>query len=155
MLSFSSVAEAYRPDPPSPVGVNFFLTLCLMMGEVSPETSSKNTMIQDMINSETIWIQLNRQTQTYSRKTFIYKVYINSLLKVSTDHCCAISINRLSLPSLSVADDVPLLASYPSFLETFMINNHTYGKTWRYKFNHTRSGVVTFHETKLIHSQLM
>ena len=24
-------------------------------------------MIQDMINSETIWIQLNRQTQTYSR----------------------------------------------------------------------------------------
>ena len=26
-------------------------------------------MIQDMINSETIWIQLNRQTQTYSRFT--------------------------------------------------------------------------------------
>ena len=26
MLSFSSVAEAYRPDPPSPAGVNFFLT---------------------------------------------------------------------------------------------------------------------------------
>ena len=24
-------------------------------------------MIQDMISSETIWIQLNRQTQTYSR----------------------------------------------------------------------------------------
>ena len=27
MLSFSSVAEAYRPDPPSPAGVNFFLTV--------------------------------------------------------------------------------------------------------------------------------
>ena len=27
MLSFSSVAEAYRPDPPSPAGVNFFLTI--------------------------------------------------------------------------------------------------------------------------------
>ena len=26
MLSFSLVAEAYRPDPPSPVGVNFFLS---------------------------------------------------------------------------------------------------------------------------------
>ena len=26
MLSFTSVAEAYRPDPPSPAGVNFFLT---------------------------------------------------------------------------------------------------------------------------------
>ena len=29
---------------------------------------------------------------------FMYKVYINSLLKVLTDHCYAISINRLSLP---------------------------------------------------------
>ena len=24
MLSFPSVAEAYRPDPPSPAGVNFY-----------------------------------------------------------------------------------------------------------------------------------
>ena len=30
---------------------------------------------------------------------FMYKVYINSLLKVLTDHCYAISINRLNLPS--------------------------------------------------------
>ena len=40
---------------------------------------------------------------------FIYKVYVNSLLKVSTDHCYAISINRLNLTSLSVADDSPCL----------------------------------------------
>ena len=32
---------------------------------------------------------------------------------------------------------------------------HTYGKTWRYEFNHTKSGVVTSGETKPIHSQLM
>ena len=32
---------------------------------------------------------------------FTYKVYINSLLKVLTDHCYAISIKRLSLPSPS------------------------------------------------------
>ena len=69
MLSFSQVVEAlmgltyHRPS-----GENFSsATLCKMMGEVSLETSPKNTMIQDMINSETIWIQLNRQTQTYSR----------------------------------------------------------------------------------------
>ena len=30
-------------------------------------------MIQDMINSETIWIQLNRQTQTYSREVILDK----------------------------------------------------------------------------------
>ena len=31
--------------------------------------------------------------------SFMYKVYINSLLKVLSDHCYAISVNRLSLPS--------------------------------------------------------
>ena len=86
---------------------------------------------------------------------FTYKVYINSLLKVLTDHCYAISINRLSLPSLSFADDISMLALDPSFLETFMNICHTYSKTWRYEFNHTNSGVVTFGETKPIHSQLM
>ena len=30
-----------------------------------------------------------------------------------------------------------------------------YGKKWRYEFNHTKSGVVTFGKTKPIHSQLM
>ena len=48
-----------------------------MIGEVSPETSLKNTMIQDMINSETIWIQLNRQTQTYSSPSCIPVVFHN------------------------------------------------------------------------------
>ena len=47
---------------------------------------------------------------------FMYKVYINSLLKVLIDHCYAISINRLSLPSPSFADDISMLALYPSFL---------------------------------------
>ena len=84
---------------------------------------------------------------------FMNKVYINSLLKVSTDHCYAISINGLSLPSPSFVDDISMLALYPSFLETFMNICHTYGKTWRYEFNHTKSGVVTFGETKPIHSQ--
>ena len=32
-------------------------------------------MVQDMINSETIWIQLNRQTQTYSR-TFYFVTFL-------------------------------------------------------------------------------
>ena len=32
---------------------------------------------------------------------------------------------------------------------------HTYGKTWRYEFNHFKSGIVTFGETKPIRSQLM
>ena len=78
-------------------------------------------------------------------------VCINSLLKVLTDHCYAISINTLSLPSPSFADDISMLALYPSFLETLMNICHTR----RYEFNHTKSGLVTFGETKPIHSQLM
>ena len=32
---------------------------------------------------------------------------------------------------------------------------HQYSVTWRYEFNHTKSGVVTFGENKPIHSRLM
>ena len=32
---------------------------------------------------------------------------------------------------------------------------HKYGIKWRYEFNHTKSGVVTFGETKLSHSKSM
>ena len=78
------------------------------------------------------------------------RIYINSLLKVLTDYNFAIPINRLSLPLLSFADDISLLALYPSFLETFMNVCHKYG---RYEFNHTKNGFVTFGETKPIHSQ--
>ena len=39
-------------DLPPPTGENFSQRKCLMMGEVSLETSLKNIMIQDMINSE-------------------------------------------------------------------------------------------------------
>ena len=86
---------------------------------------------------------------------FMYKVYINSLLQKLSNHCYAISINSLSLPALSFADDVTLLALFPSFLKTFLNICHQYSVTWRYEFNHTKSGVVTFGETKPIHSRLM
>ena len=60
---------------------------------------------------------------------FMYKVDINTFLKVLTGNSYAISLNRLSLPSPSFADDTSLLALYPSFLETFMNICHMYGKT--------------------------
>ena len=43
----------------------------------------------------------------------------------------------------------------PSFLQTFKNICHTCDNTFRSEFNHTKNGVVTFCETKLIHSQLM
>ena len=49
------------PDLPSPLGrksqlSDTFQTTCLVMGEVSLEMSPKNIMIQDMINSKTVWL---------------------------------------------------------------------------------------------------
>ena len=82
---------------------------------------------------------------------FMHKVYINSLLNVLTNHCNAISVNRLSLPSPSFADDVTLLALYPIFLHTFMEMCYEYNIKWRYEFNHIKSSIVTFGECKLAH----
>ena len=85
---------------------------------------------------------------------FMYKVYINGLLKTLLEHCFAISINSLSLPSPSFADDVTLLALFPSFLQTLINLSHDYSLWWRYQFNHIKSSVVTFGECKPIHSKL-
>ena len=46
---------------------------------------------------------------------FMYKVKINNLLVELTQHSFAISINILSIPSPSFADDISLLATYPTF----------------------------------------
>ena len=47
----------------------------------------------------------------------------------------------------------PLLQS--PFLQTFGKICFQYGLKWRYEFNNSKSGVVTFSETKSIHSELM
>ena len=86
---------------------------------------------------------------------FMHKVYINSLLATLSEHCFAISINTLSLPCPSFADDVTLLALFPSFLKTLVNIYFQCSVTWRYDFIHTKSRVVTFGESKPIHSRSM
>ena len=85
----------------------------------------------------------------------MYKVYINGLLTTLSDHCLAVSVNTLSLPSPSFADDITLLALFPSFLKALMNICYDYSVTWRYEFNHLKSGIVTFGETKPIHAQAL
>ena len=86
---------------------------------------------------------------------FMYKVYINSLLNTLAEHSHAISINCVRLTARSFADDVTLLALFPTFLKVFMNICHQYSVTWRYEFNHLKSGVVTFGEAKFVHSRLL
>ena len=82
---------------------------------------------------------------------FMYKVYINGLLTELTSHSCALSLNNLSLPSPSFADDTSVLSIYPSFLNIFMQICYDYSLKWRYESNHSKSSVVAFGETSQVH----
>ena len=86
---------------------------------------------------------------------FLYKVYVNGSLTVLSNHCYAILINGLRVPSPSFADDIYFLTLHPSFLKTFMNVCNRYGVKWRYDFNHFKSGVVTIGETKPHHFELL
>ena len=78
----------------------------------------------------------------------MYKVYINNLMKELSDHCFAIYINTLRMPAPSFADDICLIALHQSLLKILTNKCINYSKTWRYEFNHSKSGVVTFGEIK-------
>ena len=59
----------------------------------------------------------------------------------------------LSLPSLSFADDITLLATHPTFLSTFMNLCYEYSIKWRVEFHNDKSCIVTSGETKRIPCQ--
>ena len=75
----------------------------------------------------------------------MYKVYVNGLLNVLSNHCYAILINGLRVPSPSFADIFTVVA--PVLSKTFMNISNRYDIKWRYDFSHSNSGVVTFGET--------
>ena len=85
----------------------------------------------------------------------MYKVYINGLLNVLSNHCYAIFISGLSLSCPSLADDISLIILHASFSQSLMTDCFRYSLQWRYEFNHTKSGVVTFSESKPLHLAAM
>ena len=86
---------------------------------------------------------------------FMYKAYINALLNSLTNHAYGISINGLRIPSPSFADDISLLTTLQSFLAPLIHTCYCHCLKWRYKFNNSKSGVVTCDETKTVHYQSM
>ena len=56
------------------------------------------------------------------------------------------TINDLQLGCPTFADDMTLLAAFPSILKNLM-----HSKLWRYEYNETKTGVVTFGETETQH----
>ena len=85
----------------------------------------------------------------------VYVQSLNGLLKVLSNHCYAIFISGLSLSSPSFADDTSLIKLHASFLQSLMTKCFRYSLQWRYEFNHTKSGVVTFSESKPLHLTAM
>ena len=71
------------------------------------------------------------------------------------NHAYAIFINGLHISSPSFADDISLLTTRQSFLTVLMHICYCYSLKWRYEFNNSKSGVVTFGETKAVHYQSM
>ena len=86
---------------------------------------------------------------------FMYKVYINGILNELTQYSCALSLYSISLTSPSFADNISLLSIYPTFLSSLMNLCYAYSIKWRYEFNHVKSGIVTFGESKRVHSEAM
>ena len=83
---------------------------------------------------------------------FMYKIYINGLLNMLSNPQL---INGLSLSCSSFADDISLITLHTSFLRSLMTKCFRYSLQWRYEFNHTKSGVVTFGESKPLHLAAM
>ena len=72
-----------------------------------------------------------------------------------SSHSYAVFINSIKLTSPTFADDILLLALQPSFFQTFMKICFRYSLKWRYEFDNSKSGVVTFEETKSTHFKSM
>ena len=85
---------------------------------------------------------------------YMSKSYVNGLLCVLTNHCYAIFINKIRIPSPTF-EDITLFALHPSFLATFMSICYKYGIKWRREFNDSNSGIVTFVESKPQHFESM
>ena len=65
------------------------------------------------------------------------------------------SLTVLSSHPQIFADDISLIALQPSFLQTFLKICFQYSLKWRYEFNNSKSGVVTFGETESTHFKSM
>ena len=82
---------------------------------------------------------------------YVHTKYMSAGYCVVTNHCYAIFLNGLRLPSPSFADDITLLALHSSFFKTFMSICYKLGLKFRYEFNHFKSGIVIFGKFKPEH----
>ena len=66
-----------------------------------------------------------------------------------------VSAEPLRSAILSFADGIALLALYLTFLTSLMGMCYNYSTKWRYEFNQSKSGVVTYGHIKPVHFEEM
>ena len=86
---------------------------------------------------------------------FMYKVYINKLLKDVCTPGIGIFLLNYNLSAPTFADDMTLSALYPSCLNALISIAYRYSCDWRYEFNYEKTAVVTFGESLACHSKAM
>ena len=86
---------------------------------------------------------------------FMYKVYINKLLKDLCTPGIGIILLNYNLSAPTFADDMTLSALYPSCLNALISIAYRYSCDWRYEFNYEKTAVVTFGESLACHSKAM
>ena len=87
--------------------------------------------------------------------SFLYKVFINCLLFIISNDPFSLSIENISVGCSTFADDMTLLALSPSFLQHLMSIDFSFSIKWHHEFNHIKSGVVVFGESKIQHAKNM
>ena len=84
---------------------------------------------------------------------FMYKVYINMLLKDLCTPGIGIPLLNYNLSAPTFADDMTPSALYPSCLSALISIAYQYSCEWRYEFNYDKTAVVTFGESLACHSK--
>ena len=84
---------------------------------------------------------------------FLYKVFINHLLREVCQLKLGASLFNYDLSYPSFADDMTLVSCYPSCLNVLMQLAYRYSCNWRYQFSYTKTSVVAFGESPAEHSK--
>ena len=84
---------------------------------------------------------------------FLYKVFINQLLREICQLKFGTSLFNYDLPCPSFADDMTLVSCYPSCLNVLMQLAYQYSCNWRYQFSYTKTSVVAFGESAAEHNK--
>ena len=84
---------------------------------------------------------------------FLYKLFINQLLRENCQLKLGASLFNYDLSCPSFADDMTLVSCYPSCLDALTQLAYQYSCNCRYQFSYTKTSVVAFGEFPAEHSK--